>query len=302
VLFSHCRRFAARLPLLAVGVGLLAAPAAGQTVGTAAAVNPTTQGTPPSGAMRVLRLGSEVVYRERIQTTSAGSLQVLLVDKTTLNVGPNSEIVIDEYVYDPRTGTGRAVITLGKGIMRFVGGQISHAGNATVRTPAGVIGIRGGTMTVMHGAEVGALVAGARSAFAPMGFRGTMLMGHFGIFRFGNLCGSAIIRRPGFMTRADNQADCPIEPVRVPPAMVNASLALLSSTGTQTGGLGFRPQDTVAEINPGTTPRALPPPLPSLADDLQKDAAQTLATQPERFEQPEQPPIYCDGECYYQSR
>jgi hypothetical protein len=249
--------------------------------------------------VRVLRLGSEVVYRERIQTTAAGSLQVLLVDKTTLNVGPSSELVIDEYVYDPRTGTGRAVITLGKGIMRFVGGQISHSGNATVRTPAGVVGIRGGTMTIMHGVEVGALVKGARSSFAPAGFRGTMLMGHFGIFRFGNQCGNAVIRRPGFMTRADNQADCPAEPVRVPPALVNASLALLSSTGNQTGGLGFHPRDTVAEINPGTTPRALPPPLPSLADDLQKEAAQTLATQPERFEQP---PVYCDGECYYQFR
>ena len=61
-----------------------------------------------------------------------------------MTVGPNSDLSIDEYVYDPTTNTGKLAATLTKGVMRFVGGQISHAGNAQVATPNAVVGIRGG--------------------------------------------------------------------------------------------------------------------------------------------------------------
>jgi hypothetical protein len=118
---------------------LAAAPAIGQTVGKAAAVNPSATGS----AGRTLTLGAEVVHKERIKTTAGGSLQILFLDRTTLNIGPNSDLVIDEYVFDPKTNTGKMSVSLGKGLMRFVGGQISHDGNATVKTPTAVIGVRG---------------------------------------------------------------------------------------------------------------------------------------------------------------
>jgi hypothetical protein len=117
---------------------LAAGPAVGQTVGKTAAVNPAA-----TGSGRTLTLGAEVVHKERIQTSGNGSLQLLFLDRTTLNIGPNSDLVIDEYVFDPKTNTGKMSVSLGKGLMRFVGGQISHEGNATVKTPSAVIGIRG---------------------------------------------------------------------------------------------------------------------------------------------------------------
>ena len=143
-------RLAAQLSVLLAGTALGVGPSFGQTVGKAAAVNPSSTGVPPGGGSRVLRLGSEVVYKERIQTSASGSLQVLFLDKTTLNIGPNSDLVIDEYVYDPNTGTGRMTASLAKGVVRFVGGQVSHTGGATVRTPAASIGIRGGSATIRH--------------------------------------------------------------------------------------------------------------------------------------------------------
>ncbi len=59
--------------------------------------------------------------------------------------------MIDKFVYDPATGTGEMVTTLAKGALRFVGGQLSHQGAATVKTPVATIGIRGGTATIAHG-------------------------------------------------------------------------------------------------------------------------------------------------------
>ncbi|MGP0095372.1 MAG: FecR domain-containing protein [Xanthobacteraceae bacterium] len=122
------------------------APALAQNVGTASAVNPASTGKPPGGAVRTLTLGSEVVHNERIQTDAAGSVQLLFVDKTSMSIGPNSDVTIDEYVFDPNANTGKMAVTVSKGVMRFVGGQVSHTGDATVTTPSASIGIRGGTV------------------------------------------------------------------------------------------------------------------------------------------------------------
>jgi hypothetical protein len=129
-------------------VGLLAAlapsVAASQGVGSAAAVKPSSTGTPPGGSARTLEIGTEIVSRERIQTSESGSLQVMFLDKTTMTVGPNSDLLIDEFVYDPGAGSGQFAASLTRGALRFVGGQISHTTGATINTPSATIGIRGG--------------------------------------------------------------------------------------------------------------------------------------------------------------
>ncbi len=121
------------------------APAAAQEVGTAAAVNPASTGTPPGHRVRTLSLGSGIVHNEHIHTDGRGSVQLVFTDRTAMSIGPNSDVTIDEYVFDPRTNTGKLAVRVGKGVMRFVGGQVSHSGNATVTTPSASIGIRGGT-------------------------------------------------------------------------------------------------------------------------------------------------------------
>ena len=118
-------RYAFTAPLAAaIGFALiLAHPVAtrAQEVGTAAAVNPAAQARGQSGS-RTIMIGQSIAHRERIQTTSAGSVQLLFIDKTSMTIGPNSDLAIDEYVYDPTTNTGKLAATLSKGVMRFVGG------------------------------------------------------------------------------------------------------------------------------------------------------------------------------------
>src|SRR5690349_14657011 len=114
------------LALATVGFVLAAGPAICQVVGRAAAVNPAAS----NAAGKTLTLGAEIIHKERVHTDTGGSLQLLFIDRTTMNIGPNSDVVIDEYVFDPNTNTGRMSVSLGKGLMRFVGGQISHQGNA----------------------------------------------------------------------------------------------------------------------------------------------------------------------------
>ena len=110
---------------IAIAVGSLA-PAAAQQVGTATAVNPSSEGTPPGGSTTTLTIGARVLHKERIHTSPTGSLQLLFLDKSTLSIAPNTTLVIDEFVYDPASNSGRMLTKLTQGTLQYIGGQLSH--------------------------------------------------------------------------------------------------------------------------------------------------------------------------------
>jgi hypothetical protein len=143
------------LVVLATTLTMLLTPAVAlsETVGSAAAVKPASTGTPPGGSPRTLQPGTNIVDRERITTSGSGSLQVMFLDKTTMTVGPNSDVVIDEFVYRPGGSGNQFVASMTKGALRFVGGQISHNQGATITTPTATIGIRGGVALITHDAK-----------------------------------------------------------------------------------------------------------------------------------------------------
>jgi len=134
----------------ALAISLLAVPALAETsVGVTAAVNPMASGT-SGGNVRTLSLGDNVIYNERIQTSAEGLVQILLADGTTFMVGPNSDLVIDSFVYDPNAGTAQVTASFTKGVLRFIGGQTSKTdGGVTLNTPVGTMGIRGAMVDVV---------------------------------------------------------------------------------------------------------------------------------------------------------
>ena len=128
---------AAFLPLmLRLAAGL--APAAAQKVGLAAAVNPDAY----SSRGGQLNIGKSIFFSERISTTGSGLVQVLLIDGSTFTVGPDSDLVIDKFVYNPKKETGEIVATFSKGAMRYVGGKISkNEDGVTIKTPSSFLEI-----------------------------------------------------------------------------------------------------------------------------------------------------------------
>lgn len=81
----------------------------------------------------------------RVITGSTGRLQVLLLDETVFTIGPNSDMVIDEFVYDPDLTPKKIMVKVSKGIFRWVTGKVAHKDPASMRVkiPVGTIGIRG---------------------------------------------------------------------------------------------------------------------------------------------------------------
>ena len=130
---------------LAVAFGPAIGPALADKVGVAAAVNPDAFSSLSGTPNQQLKIGKSIFYNERINTTNSGLVQVLLVDGSTFTVGPNSNLTIDKFVYNPRKKTGQIVATFSKGTMRFIGGKLSkNEGGVTVKTPSGALAIRGG--------------------------------------------------------------------------------------------------------------------------------------------------------------
>lgn len=95
---------------------------------------------------RTIEVGDNVYRNETISTDAQGQVQLLFVDKTSLTIGPNSEVVIDEFVYNPDQNSSTMAISMTQGVFRFVGGQASKTEAVDVKTPQATIGIRGGIM------------------------------------------------------------------------------------------------------------------------------------------------------------
>jgi hypothetical protein len=201
--------------LAAVVPGLV--PALAQQVGTATAVNPSSEGTPPGGTTTTLTIGARVLHKERIHTSPTGSVQLLFLDKSTLSIAPNTSLVIDEFVYDPASGSGHMLTKLTQGTLQYVGGQLSHQGAVTIGTPAATIGIRGGIGIVSVG---------------PNGTQTSNLNGQQTIQ---NGAGTINIIT-GFTVNIANWNTPPGPPFPIPPELVLHHITILSSTNGQSGG------------------------------------------------------------------
>ena len=136
---------AAALLCLSLSLAASIRPAEADKVGVAAAVNPDAFSSLSGSPQSQLNIGKSIFFNERINTTTSGLVQVLLVDGSTFTVGPGSDLVIDKFIYDPKKKSGEVVASFSKGVMRFVGGKISkNQDGVTIKTPAGALAIRGG--------------------------------------------------------------------------------------------------------------------------------------------------------------
>lgn len=134
-------------PVLGLGLGLLlAVPAHAELpkIGVPAAVRPAAHGTPPGLDTHILTVGEDLHADEAIVTGPTGQTHLLFVDGSTISIGPNADLRLDKFVYDPDTKQGELVVSVSKGVFRFVGGRISKNRPVLFKAPNATIGIRGG--------------------------------------------------------------------------------------------------------------------------------------------------------------
>jgi len=100
------------------------------------------------GATAPLKEGSAVYAGDTIETGDAGRLVIRFIDSSTLQMGADARLTVDELVYDVYGLTDKKdgqALTFVEGVFRYVSGAISKNdyANVAIDTPVATIGIRG---------------------------------------------------------------------------------------------------------------------------------------------------------------
>lgn len=80
-----------------------------------------------------------------LKTGEDGSLGLTFKDNTVMSLGPNTELTIDEYLYAPANDELKLSASLIQGTLHYISGVIAKLKPeaVSVKTPSGIIGVRG---------------------------------------------------------------------------------------------------------------------------------------------------------------
>jgi hypothetical protein len=84
-----------------------------------------------------------VFEKEKVTTSPTGRTALQFLDNTRIQVGPNSTVVLDKYVYDPNRQVGEVGVNFSKGIFRFVTGGLKNKDGYDLKTPTATMVVRG---------------------------------------------------------------------------------------------------------------------------------------------------------------
>ncbi|KQC08691.1 MAG: hypothetical protein APR62_04215 [Smithella sp. SDB] len=98
-----------------------------------------------SGKQIPLSIGDRLFQNDTIRTGAASSAGIIFEDNTILSLGPDSEILIDKYVFAPEKGIFSMIARIARGTASYLSGIIGKQSPESVKfqTPDATIGIRG---------------------------------------------------------------------------------------------------------------------------------------------------------------
>jgi hypothetical protein len=140
-MISRFTGLAALQALTLAGVAYFDAAYAAGKIGVTSATQNQVTGV-QGGTSETLAAGSQLFQDEIIQTGAKSMAQLLFLDETSLSVGPQSQVTLDKFVYNPKTGAGDVVLSATKGAFRFITGSQDPT-NYKLKTAVATIGVRG---------------------------------------------------------------------------------------------------------------------------------------------------------------
>src|SRR5210317_552397 len=181
-----------------------------EQIGVASAVKKNTIDLTLEQERKLIDAGYEIIQNHTIETDDIGRAQMLLLDGTAFSVGPNSSVVLDKFIYNPKTAEGSLEVTA-RGLLRIVGGKVTKKQPALIRTNSATVGIRGGIGIVQtNGSETNATFL--------YGTEMTVTPNCVDLDSFGDQCSSdyaTTVTEPGFSVSVESEDSEPSEPVEV---------------------------------------------------------------------------------------
>ena len=135
-------------------IGLLMASSAWAEIGSVTESSGTAIIKRGRDTIQVAR-GTPIETNDRVETKN-GRVKIVFKDDTNVTVTESSSLVIDDFVYDPKSGAGKLGLKAAAGTVRYVSGAIAKdPKNVKINTPTAAIAVRG-TDFVMAVSETGA--------------------------------------------------------------------------------------------------------------------------------------------------
>lgn len=135
-------------------MGLLTAGAAWADIGSVTELTGTAVIKRGRDTIQVTQ-GARIETNDKVETKN-GRVKIVFKDNTNVTVTESSSLVIDDFVYDPKSGGGKLGIKAAAGTVRYVSGSIAKdPKNVKINTPTAAIAVRG-TDFVMAVSETGA--------------------------------------------------------------------------------------------------------------------------------------------------
>ncbi|SDU60204.1 FecR family protein [Desulfobacula phenolica] len=105
------------------------------------------------GSGAVLRNGDQITARDgvrihkgdKIITGKNGAMGIIFTDNTRISLGPDSEIIINDYIFNPEQGKFAFLTDMVQGTASYLSGAIGKFSPTSVKfkTPTATVGIRG---------------------------------------------------------------------------------------------------------------------------------------------------------------
>jgi len=97
-----------------------------------------------------IREGMRLLLNDVLETAADGRLGVILEDGTRIALGPNTELKVDRFVYQPVEGKFGLLLRLGRGALAYISGRIAlfSPESVSVTTPVAVLGLRGTSFAI----------------------------------------------------------------------------------------------------------------------------------------------------------
>jgi len=101
-----------------------------------------------TGETLVGGIGEDVFFKDSIETAQ-GRMNIKFIDDTNLKLTEHTEVVIDEYYFDPDPSKSKMTMKFVSGTARFTTGRLGLVPkeNIVITTPTATIGVRGTSFT-----------------------------------------------------------------------------------------------------------------------------------------------------------
>ena len=93
-------------------------------------------------------IGEDIFFKDSIETAQ-GRMNIKFIDETNLRLTEHTEVVIDEYYFDPDPSKSKMAMKFVSGTARFTTGKLGLVPreNIVITTPTATIGVRGTSFT-----------------------------------------------------------------------------------------------------------------------------------------------------------